>query len=191
MAKFFILINYKYLCLDRCGGKIKKAEKIFRNWISIKPKLDITYWNLKIQPHFVVIHISLEEPPKSLQIIVDDIVEILNVADVNKILHEYHHTGKGSDPIFYFYETFLETYDPEVRERRGVYYTPEAVVRYITRSGTCNITDHGFGCVINAATFTDFRIVSFQKRFIKIKDRVTAFSCMVIFMQNFIDVGDV
>ncbi|MBN2093462.1 DNA methyltransferase, partial [candidate division KSB1 bacterium] len=78
--------------------------------------------------------ISLEEPPKSLQIIVDDIAEILNVADANKILHEYHRTGKGRDPIIHFYETFLATYDPEIRERRGVYYTPESVVGYIARS---------------------------------------------------------
>ncbi len=78
--------------------------------------------------------ISLEDPPKSLQIIVDDIAEILNVAAVNKILHEYHRTGKGRDPIIHFYETFLATYDPDVRERRGVYYTPEAVVGYIVRS---------------------------------------------------------
>ncbi len=78
--------------------------------------------------------ISLEEPPKSLQIIVEDIVEILHVTDVNKILHEYLHTGKGRDPIIHFYETFLTTYDPEIRERRGVYYTPEAVVSYIVRS---------------------------------------------------------
>lgn len=78
--------------------------------------------------------ISLEEPPKSLQIIVDDIAEILNVAGVNKILHEYYRTGKGKDPIIHFYETFLATYDPEIRERRGVYYTPEPVVGYIVRS---------------------------------------------------------
>jgi len=57
--------------------------------------------------------VSLEEPPKSLQIIVEDIVEILQVADVNKILHEYDSTGKGSDPIIHFYETFLATYDPK------------------------------------------------------------------------------
>ena len=78
--------------------------------------------------------ISLEEPPKSLQIIVDDIAEILNISDINKILNEYHRTGKGRDPIIHFYETFLTTYDPEVRERRGVYYTPEPVVGYIVRS---------------------------------------------------------
>jgi hypothetical protein len=78
--------------------------------------------------------ISLEEPPKSMEIIVDDIAEILNVADINKILHEYYRTGKGKDPIIHFYETFLATYDPEIRERRGVYYTPEPVVGYIVRS---------------------------------------------------------
>jgi predicted helicase len=78
--------------------------------------------------------ISIEDPPKSLQIIVEDIVEILHVTNVNKILHEYGRTGKGRDPIIHFYETFLATYDPEIRERRGVYYTPEAVVGYIVRS---------------------------------------------------------
>ncbi|HZK11649.1 MAG TPA: DNA methyltransferase, partial [Atribacterota bacterium] len=78
--------------------------------------------------------ISLEEPPKSLQIIVEDIAELLHVTDVKKILHEYYSTGKGKDPIIHFYETFLSTYDPEIRERRGVYYTPEAVVGYIVRS---------------------------------------------------------
>lgn len=78
--------------------------------------------------------ISLEDQPKSLQIIVEDIVEILNAADTEKILREYHRAGKGRDPIIHFYETFLATYDPEVRERRGVYYTPEPVVGYIVRS---------------------------------------------------------
>lgn len=78
--------------------------------------------------------ISLEDPPKSLQIIVEDIAEILHATDVKKILHEYYSTGKGKDPILHFYETFLSTYDPEIRERRGVYYTPEAVVSYIVRS---------------------------------------------------------
>lgn len=78
--------------------------------------------------------ISLGEPPKSMEIIVDDIAEILNIADINKILHEYYRTGKGKDPIIHFYETFLATYDPDIRQRRGVYYTPEPVVGYIVRS---------------------------------------------------------
>jgi len=78
--------------------------------------------------------ISLEEPPKPLQIIVDDIAEVLNVTDVKKILQDYYREGKGKDPIIHFYETFLSEYDPSIREKRGVYYTPEPVVGYIVRS---------------------------------------------------------
>ncbi|MBP8718124.1 MAG: N-6 DNA methylase [Candidatus Atribacteria bacterium] len=78
--------------------------------------------------------ISLEDPPKSLQIIVDDIAELLGVTEVKKILDEYYQAGKGNDPIIHFYETFLSTYDPGIREKRGVYYTPEPVVNYIVRA---------------------------------------------------------
>jgi len=38
----------------------------------------------------------------------------------------------GRDPILYFYEDFLATFDPAARERYGVYYTPLEVVRYMT-----------------------------------------------------------
>jgi len=78
--------------------------------------------------------ISLGDPPKSLQIIVEDISEILKVTDVKKILQDYYSEGKGKDPIIHFYETFLSAYDPSVREKRGVYYTPEPVVKYIVSS---------------------------------------------------------
>lgn len=37
----------------------------------------------------------------------------------------------GHDPILYFYEFFLQTFDPAARERYGVYYTPIEVVRYM------------------------------------------------------------
>lgn len=78
--------------------------------------------------------ISYEEPPKALELLIDDIAEILCVTDIQKILHAYYTEGKGSDPIIHFYETFLAEYDPKLRESRGVYYTPEPVVRYIVRS---------------------------------------------------------
>ncbi|MBC8402693.1 MAG: N-6 DNA methylase [Candidatus Marinimicrobia bacterium] len=78
--------------------------------------------------------ISLETPPRSLEVIVDDIAEVLQATDTRKILREYYQKGKGSDPIIHFYETFLAKYDPGIRERRGVYYTPEPVVNYIVKS---------------------------------------------------------
>jgi predicted helicase len=39
--------------------------------------------------------------------------------------------ASGRDPILYFYEDFLETFDPEARDRYGVFYTPIEVVRYM------------------------------------------------------------
>jgi predicted helicase len=78
--------------------------------------------------------ISLGSLPLPMEWIIDDISEILSVAEINKILHQYFHEGKGKDPIVHFYETFLSEYDPKTREMRGVYYTPEPVVSYIVRS---------------------------------------------------------
>jgi len=78
--------------------------------------------------------ISLGKPSPQMEVIVDDIVAVLNAADVQAILTQYYRQGKGDDPILHFYETFLAEYDPETRERRGVYYTPQPVVRYIVRA---------------------------------------------------------
>jgi len=78
--------------------------------------------------------ISLGDLPEQLAWCVDDLAEVLAVADAPGILDRYYHEGKGSDPIVHFYETFLAQYDPAERERRGVYYTPEPVVSYIVRS---------------------------------------------------------
>lgn len=81
-----------------------------------------------------IFHFISFDPPEQLQVTVDDIAEVLAVADVKNILQHYYKEGKGSDPIFHFYETFLAEYNPQERERRGVYYTPEPVVSYIVRS---------------------------------------------------------
>lgn len=40
--------------------------------------------------------------------------------------------ANGRDPILYFYEDFLNIFDPAAREKYGVYYTPIEVVRYMT-----------------------------------------------------------
>ena len=78
--------------------------------------------------------ISLGKPSPQMEAIVDDIAAVLNAADVQAILEQYYKQGKGDDPILHFYETFLAEYDPDTRERRGVYYTPQPVVRYIVRA---------------------------------------------------------
>ena len=50
-----------------------------------------------------------------------------------------------ADPLIYFYENFLAVYDPELRKRRGVYYTPDPVVSYIVDAvDRLLIRDFGF-----------------------------------------------
>ncbi len=44
------------------------------------------------------------------------------------------HPAGIADPLTYFYETFLSAYDPALRERAGVYYTPDAVVDFLVRA---------------------------------------------------------
>jgi len=78
--------------------------------------------------------VSMGALPKQMETIIDDIAGVLAVTDVKLILEQYYKSGKGSDPIIHFYETFLEKYDPRTREKRGVYYTPEPVVDFMVRS---------------------------------------------------------
>jgi type I restriction-modification system DNA methylase subunit len=78
-------------------------------------------------------YISLGDPSPQMETLIDDIAAVLRAADVQAILQAYQAQGKGDDPILHFYETFLAEYDPGTRERRGVYYTPQAVVQYIVR----------------------------------------------------------
>jgi hypothetical protein len=48
----------------------------------------------------------------------------------------------GSDPILYFYENFLSTFDPAAREKYGVYYTPTEVVRFMVGALDRALKDH-------------------------------------------------
>jgi len=79
-------------------------------------------------------YISLGDLPLQLEWIVDEISNVLANVDVKGIFSEFFRSRKGEDPVYHFYETFLAKYDPEERERRGVYYTPTPVVSYIVRS---------------------------------------------------------
>ena len=65
---------------------------------------------------------------------VKELVAVLENAAIQEVLEDFGKANARQDPILHFYETFLATYDPELRERRGVYYTPEPVVGYIVRS---------------------------------------------------------
>ncbi|HEX6820208.1 MAG TPA: N-6 DNA methylase, partial [Ktedonobacterales bacterium] len=65
---------------------------------------------------------------------VDDLARLLAGADMAAILRDFGKRTRTEDPIVHFYEPFLLAYDSKLRELRGVYYTPDPVVSYITRS---------------------------------------------------------
>ena len=66
--------------------------------------------------------------------IVDALADIFRATDIARLLSGF---GKGSgreDAFMHFYEDFLAQYDPKLRKSRGVWYTPDAVVRFIVRA---------------------------------------------------------
>jgi hypothetical protein len=65
---------------------------------------------------------------------VEDVIQTLGHANMAAILEDFGKRGPRRDPVVHFYETFLQAYDPKLRELRGVYYTPEPVVNYIVQS---------------------------------------------------------
>ena len=71
--------------------------------------------------------------------IVDSLCDVFRVSDVRGVVHRHINPAaaiSGSDdkdPIIHFYEDFPKSYDPAERKRRGAYYTPIPVVRYIIR----------------------------------------------------------
>jgi hypothetical protein len=65
---------------------------------------------------------------------VDDLAALLAHTHMPAVLSDFGKRTRQEDPVVHFYETFLAAYNPQLREMRGVYYTPEPVVSYIVRS---------------------------------------------------------
>jgi hypothetical protein len=76
---------------------------------------------------------------------VDELAQILAYTDMDVVLADFGKRTWQEDPIVHFYETFLAQYDPELKQLRGVYYTPDPVVSYIVRSVDTLLRTH-FDC---------------------------------------------
>ncbi len=66
--------------------------------------------------------------------IVDGLADLFRATDIAEMLKSFGKTTQTYDPIIHFYETFLSEYDPKLRKARGVWYTPEPVVKFIVRA---------------------------------------------------------
>jgi type I restriction-modification system DNA methylase subunit len=91
----------------------------------------------------IFINISADEFPSNVSWIIDDIVDILNASDLDKIFSGIDSRGKtDKDPIIFLYEDFLNFYEPEKKKNLGVYYTPRPVVNFIVNSMHLLLKEH-------------------------------------------------
>ena len=63
-------------------------------------------------------------------------VQIMEVLDhatdaLNRVQPGFFATFNDEDAVNYFYEPFLQAFDPELRKQLGVWYTPREIVRYM------------------------------------------------------------
>ncbi|GAA9633463.1 DNA methyltransferase [Helicobacter pylori] len=65
---------------------------------------------------------------KEIQWLLNEILSSINHVDMDSIIKDLN---DDKDPYLHFYETFLSAYDPKLKESKGVYYTPDSVVKFI------------------------------------------------------------
>ena len=89
-----------------------------------------------IRALFQITETAEEELPSEIRWVLDDVCSILSASagNITRVIYETVPEEFSEDPFVFFYESFLQNYNPEERERRGVYYTPDPVVSFIIRS---------------------------------------------------------
>lgn len=66
--------------------------------------------------------------------VVNNLAAVFNATDIKELLKNFGQSTQANDPIIHFYETFLSEYDSKLRKARGVWYTPEPVVKFMVRA---------------------------------------------------------
>ncbi len=106
---FLAKLNHPFekINLDNVRSSIPKNFAVIREMADFLKKLD-----------------EIEE----IQWLLNEILSSINHVDMDSILKDLN---DDKDPYLHFYETFLSAYDPKLREKKGVYYTPDSVVEFI------------------------------------------------------------
>ncbi|GAA8495683.1 DNA methyltransferase [Helicobacter pylori] len=96
-------------------------------------KIDFNNVRSSIPKNFAVIREMADflkrlDAIKEIQWLLNEILSLINHVDMDSIIKDLN---DDKDPYLHFYETFLSTYDPKLREKKGVYYTPDSVVKFI------------------------------------------------------------
>ncbi|WP_164870640.1 type ISP restriction/modification enzyme [Helicobacter pylori] len=96
-------------------------------------KIDLNNVRSSIPKNFAVIREMADflkklDAIKEIQWLLNEILSLINHVDMDCIIKDLN---DDKDPYLHFYETFLSAYDPKLREKKGVYYTPDPVVKFI------------------------------------------------------------
>ncbi|MGL2820336.1 type ISP restriction/modification enzyme [Helicobacter pylori] len=96
-------------------------------------KIDLDNVRSSIPENFAVIREMADflkrlDAIKEIQWLLKEILNSINHVDMGSIIKDLN---DDKDPYLHFYETFLSAYDPKLREKKGVYYTPDSVVKFI------------------------------------------------------------
>ncbi|WP_367693990.1 type ISP restriction/modification enzyme, partial [Helicobacter pylori] len=96
-------------------------------------KIDFNNVRSSIPKNFAVIREMADflkklDEIKEIQWLLNEILSLINHVDMDSIIKDLN---DDKDPYLHFYETFLSAYDPKLRESKGVYYTPDSVVKFI------------------------------------------------------------
>ncbi|GAA7029185.1 DNA methyltransferase [Helicobacter pylori] len=106
---FLAKLNHPFekINLDNVRSSIPKNFAVIREMADFLKKLD-----------------EIQE----IQWLLNEILSSINHVDMDSIIKDLN---DDKDPYLHFYETFLSAYDPKLRESKGVYYTPDSVVKFI------------------------------------------------------------
>lgn len=86
-------------------------------------------WNLHV-PMIASLFEQIATPKKLKPLGIDEVLDWTGIV-LNRVVHrEFFRKFEEEQAVQYFYEPFLKAYDPQLRKRLGVWYTPPEIVKY-------------------------------------------------------------
>jgi hypothetical protein len=112
---------------------------IFSAWIlwhQSEGRTSGTRFDWRVSAHYLRVPVLRQlfnaiADPGSLNAV--QLTEVLHLAGeaLNRVQSAFFDTFRTEEAVAYFYEPFLEAFDPELRKELGVWYTPREIVHYM------------------------------------------------------------
>jgi hypothetical protein len=87
-------------------------------------------WSLHV-PAIKTLFEQLATPSKLEELGIEEVLNWTQTALNRVVRHEFFSNFEEENAVLYFYEPFLAAFDPDLRRRLGVWFTPPEIVKYI------------------------------------------------------------